>query len=97
MNENPMSSVSVYAAIELSKSTWIVAVQCPNSGRVKLRQIRGGNTAALVGMLEREQMSATEVDVCSAEIVVCFETGYDVNRLGIMPLGGADETWTTRM
>lgn len=58
MNENAKSSVSVYAAIELSKSTWLVAVLSPNSDRVKLRQVRGGDNAALVGMLEREQTSA---------------------------------------
>ena len=77
MNENAKSTVSVYAAIELSKSTWLVAVLSPNSDRVKLRQVRGGDTAALVGMLEREQASAAQVDGCPAEIVVCFEAGYD--------------------
>lgn len=77
MNENAKSSMSVYAAIELSKSTWLVAVLSPNSDRVKLRQVRGGDTAALVGMLEREQVSAAQVDGCPAEIVVCFEAGYD--------------------
>ncbi len=77
MNENAKSSMSVYAAIELSKSTWLVAVLSPNSDRVKLRQVRGGDTAALVGMLEREQASAAQVHGCPAEIVVCFEAGYD--------------------
>lgn len=77
MNENDKSTVSVYAAIELSKSTWLVAVLSPNSDRVKLRQVRGGDTAALVGMLKREQASAAQVDGCPAEIVVCFEAGYD--------------------
>lgn len=62
MNENDKSGVSVYAAIELSKSTWLVAVLSPNSDRVKLRQVRGGDTAALVGMLKREQASAAQVD-----------------------------------
>ena len=77
MNENDKSGVSVYAAIELSKSTWLVAVLSPNSDRVKLRQVRGGDTAALVGMLKREQASAAQVDGCPAEIAVCFEAGYD--------------------
>ncbi len=39
MNENAKSTVSVYAAIELSKSTWLVAVLSPSSDRVKLRQV----------------------------------------------------------
>jgi transposase len=77
MNENAKSSVSAHAAIELSKSTWLVAVLSPNSDRVKLRQVRGGDTAALVGLLQREQMSAAQVHGCPGEIVVCFEAGYD--------------------
>lgn len=31
MNENAKSIVSVYAAIELSKSTWLVAVLSPQA------------------------------------------------------------------
>lgn len=42
MNENAKSSVS----IELSKSTWLVAVRSPSSRRVKVRQVRRGDTAA---------------------------------------------------
>ncbi|WP_117196426.1 IS110 family RNA-guided transposase [Rhizobium terrae] len=77
MNENAKSTVSVYAAIELSKSTWLVAVLSPSSDRVKLRQVRGGDTAALVGMLESTQANAAAVDGRPTEIVVCFEAGYE--------------------
>lgn len=77
MNENAKSTVSIYAAIELSKSTWLVAVLSPGSDRVKLRQVRGGDTAALVGMLESTQANAAAVDGRPTEIVVCFEAGYD--------------------
>ncbi|RSC30618.1 IS110 family transposase [Agrobacterium sp. FDAARGOS_525] len=77
MNENAKSSVSVYAAIELSKSTWLVAVLSPSSDRVKLRQVRGGDTEALVAMLNRTQADAAQIDGRPAEIVVCFEAGYD--------------------
>ncbi len=48
MNENAKFTVSVSAAIELSKSTWLVAVLSQSSDRVK---VRGGGTAALVGLL----------------------------------------------
>ena len=77
MNENAKSSVSVYAAIELSKSTWLVAVLSPSSDRVKLRQLSGGDTAALVGMLETMRASAEQMCQRPTEIVVCFEAGYD--------------------
>ncbi|MEL4073526.1 transposase, partial [Ochrobactrum sp. GPK 3] len=77
MNENAKSSVPVYAAIELSKSTWLVAVLSPSSDRVKLRQVRGGDTAALVAMLNSTQAAAAQIDGRPAEIVVCFEAGYD--------------------
>ena len=77
MNENDKSSVSVYAAIELSKSTWLVAVLSQSSDHVKLRQVRGGDTEALVAMLNRTQADGTQIDGRPAEIVVCFEAGYD--------------------
>jgi transposase len=39
MNENAKSSVSVYAAIELSKSTWLVAVLSPGGFSLNLRGV----------------------------------------------------------
>ena len=77
INENEKSTVSVYAAIELSKSTWLVAVLSPSSDRVKLRQVRGGDTAALVGLLASTQADAAQIHGRPAKIVVCFEAGYD--------------------
>jgi transposase len=77
MNENTESAVSVYAAIELSKTAWLVAVLSASSDRVKLRQVRGGDAAGLVGILESTRASAEQMGGRPTEIVVCFEAGYD--------------------
>lgn len=77
MYENIQSPVSIYAAIELSKTTWLVAVLPYGSNRVKLRQIRGGDAAGLVALLENARVGAERLARASTKIVVCFEAGYD--------------------
>src|SRR5689334_11050318 len=77
MHDNTVSPISVYAAIELSKTTWLVALLSPDSNRVRLRQVRGGDAVGLVTLLENARMSAERSAGALPGIVVCFEAGYD--------------------
>lgn len=77
MHENTEFPVPVYAAIELSKTTWLIAMLSPGSNRVKLRQVRGGDAVGLVALLENARMNAERLAGAPAGIVVCFEAGYD--------------------
>ena len=70
MHDNARSKTTVYAAIELSKKRWVVAIARPDRDRPSIHRIAGGNLAALIGRLRK---AAGE----KQRIVVCDEVGYD--------------------
>jgi transposase len=44
---------TIYAAIELSKKSWVVAIAHPNRDRPSIHRIAGGNLADLIGRLHK--------------------------------------------
>src|SRR5690348_7782650 len=44
---------TVYAAIELSKKSWVVAIAHPDRDRPSIHRIAGGNLADLIGRLRK--------------------------------------------
>src|SRR5215471_2742579 len=74
---------TVYAAIELSKKSWVLGIARPDRDRPSIHRLTGGDIGALV----RRLRGATVQD---QRIVVCYEGGYDgfwlarsLARLGI--------------
>ena len=61
---------TVYAAIELSKKSWVVGIAHPNRDRPSIHRIAGGGIGELVGRLRK---AAGE----ERRILVCYEAGYD--------------------
>lgn len=61
---------SIYAAVELSKKSWVVSVAHPDRERPSIHRIPGGDFPELVRRLRK---AAGEID----RIVVCYEAGYD--------------------
>jgi len=70
MHDGARSKTTVYAAIELSKKSWVVAIARPDRDRPSIHRIAGGNLADLIGRLRK---AAGE----KQRIVVCYEAGYD--------------------
>ena len=70
MHDSVRLKTTVYAAIELSKKSWVVGIAHPNRDRPSIHRIAGGNLADLIGRLCR---AAGE----KHRIVVCYEAGYD--------------------
>ena len=70
MHDSARSKTTVYAAIELSKKSWVVAIARPDRDRPSIHRIAGGNLADLIGRLRK---AAGE----KQRIVVCYEAGYD--------------------
>lgn len=60
---------TVYAAIELSKKTWVLGIAFPDRDRPSIHRVSGGNLAELV---RRLHVAANE-----RRILVCYEAGYD--------------------
>lgn len=61
MNANPEPTAvtgadlsdRIYAAMELSKATWVVAIKLPEIDKISLFQLPGGDIDALVALLEK--------------------------------------------
>ena len=70
MHDSVRFKTTVYAAIELSKKSWVVAIARPDRDRPSIHRIAGGNLADLIGRLRK---AAGE----KQRIVVCYEAGYD--------------------
>src|SRR5947209_9898118 len=61
---------TVYAAIELSKKTWMLGIAHPDRDRPSIHRVSGGNIAELVSRL---RVAARN----NRRILVCYEAGYD--------------------
>jgi len=61
---------TVYAAIELSKKTWVLGIAPPDRDRPSIYRVCGGNIAELVSRLRVASRN-------NRRIVVCYEAGYD--------------------
>jgi len=61
---------TVYAAIELSKKTWMLGIAHPDRDRPSIHRVCGGNIAELV---RRLRVAARN----NRRILVCYEAGYD--------------------
>lgn len=71
------TETAILVAIELSKANWLLAVDDPATGRVSRHRVDGGDTEALIAMVERCRRNAQAHvgEVIGVECV--FEAGYD--------------------
>src|SRR5258708_36622647 len=70
MTSTDAATETVYAAIELSKKTWVLAIAFPDRDRPSIHRVSGGNVAELVSRL---RVAARN----NRRILVCYEAGYD--------------------
>lgn len=82
-DRNEVSRVTVYAAIELSKKSWVVSIAQPDRDQPSIHRIAGGKFAELVSRL---RAAAKDLE----RVLVCYEAGYDgfwlarsLSRVGI--------------
>jgi transposase len=69
--------VAVLAAIELSKSAWLLAIHDPISSKVSHRRADGGDVEALISILRRYQRDVQAHTGAEVGIECVFEAGYD--------------------
>jgi transposase len=73
-----LNDAVVFVAMELSKSTWLLAAQGSPSGKSSSHRVKDGDIPGLLALLCRLQ--ARERQACGdgeAQIVVGYEAGYD--------------------
>src|SRR5690242_19787921 len=68
---------SVFMAIDMSKSTWLVAVHTPCDGRTGQHKLDGGNVPKLLSVIEQARNRQSRAAKASASVRCCFEAGYD--------------------
>lgn len=70
-------SATIFMALELSKSRWLVAVYSPLTDKISRHGIAGGDAAALLALIGRYRRRAEERLGRPAKVVSCYEAGYD--------------------
>lgn len=69
---------TVYVAIELSRTKWLVAVSCTAlSDASRIHQLAGGDVAGLVGLIDGQRQTLAARGVRGVRVISCFEAGYD--------------------
>jgi transposase len=67
----------LHCALELSKNSWLLAIQFPDRAQPSLYPIEGGNTEKLMAKLTAAQDCWAKVSGAVPAITVCYEVGYD--------------------
>ncbi len=68
---------TLYAALELSKNSWLLAIQVPGRDNPSLHPIKGGDAAGLIGKLDAARERMAKVVGRAPEVTLCYEAGYD--------------------
>jgi transposase len=68
---------SIHAALELSKNSWLLAIQVPGRDNPSLYPIRGGNAEGLMAKLDAARDHVAQVTGQTPKVTLCYEAGYD--------------------
>jgi len=71
------SKTTIYIAIELSVSSWLVAARLPGIEKARHRSIKGGDTTALLALIEELRLRVSTKQGEVVEVACCFEAGRD--------------------
>ncbi len=71
------SEQSIYAALELSKNSWLLAIQFPGRDKPSLYPIGGGNAEGLMAKLDAARDRVAKVTGQTPKVTLCYEAGYD--------------------
>jgi len=80
MTQFPVSTSheqSIYAALELSKNSWLLAIQTPGRDNPSLYPIRGGNAEGLMAKLDAARDRVAQLTDQAPKVILCYEAGYD--------------------
>ena len=68
---------TLFVALELSRSTWLVALHSPVLDKVSQHRLEGGDTKGLFELITRKRTQAAEKLGRPVRVACCFEAGYD--------------------
>ena len=68
---------SIYAALELSKNSWLLALQVPGRDNPSLHPLMGGDAEGLMAKLDAARQRVAKDTDKSPAVTLCYEAGYD--------------------
>ena len=68
---------SIYAALELSKNFWLLAIQVPGRDNPSLHPITGGDAEGLMAKLGAARQRVAKFMGQTPTVTLCYEAGYD--------------------
>src|SRR6266436_9038999 len=71
------SGRTLHCALELSKNSWLLAIQFPDREQPSVYSIEGGNTEKLMAKLTAARDCWAKVIGSLPVITLCYEVGYD--------------------
>jgi transposase len=80
MTQFPVSTSNeqtIHAALELSKNSWLLAVQSPGRDNPSLHPIKGGDAEGLMVRLDAASDRVSKVTDQTPKVTLCYEAGYD--------------------
>ena len=80
MTQFPASTCNeqtIHAALELSKNSWLLAIQVPGRDNPSLHPIKGGDAEGLMAKLGAARERVAKVTGQTPTVTLCYEAGYD--------------------
>jgi transposase len=74
-NTRPIACL--FVAFELSKKTWVLAIKSPMSDKISQYQIGGGDTKAVLNLIQRARARAADALGEPVEVISGYEAGRD--------------------
>ena len=68
---------SIFAALELSKNSWLLAIRVPGRDNPSLHPIKGGDAEGLIAKLDAARDRVAKVTGQAPTMTLCYEAGYD--------------------
>ncbi len=68
---------TLHATLELSKNSWLLAIQFPDRDKPSLYPIRGGTAEGLMAKLDAARKRLVKVSGQTPKVTLCYEAGYD--------------------
>src|SRR3954469_16756986 len=73
----PFMPAAVFVALDLSRTSWVVALRTSGDDRVSTHKLRPGDVDRLLDLIERARAREEQRSGGPVEVRSCYEAGYD--------------------
>jgi transposase len=74
---NPVSADTIFLALELSGTSWVVALHAPDADRVERHRLSAGAASELLGLIARTKARVMRRLGTMPRVACCYEAGRD--------------------